>query len=89
MHLWGRAERDHAVAGIRDRILRAIARGELPKDADAVGLSRTIGALVQGMSVQARDGATYDDLAPIADSARTLLAAAGHQRGVGNTKSSA
>ncbi|MFD3488488.1 TetR/AcrR family transcriptional regulator [Streptomyces sp. NPDC058665] len=71
-----RAERDHALTGLRQRVADAVARGELAETADAAGLSRTIGALIQGMSVQARDGAGYEELAHIVTAAQTLLAAA-------------
>ncbi|WP_460753982.1 TetR/AcrR family transcriptional regulator [Myceligenerans cantabricum] len=68
-----RAERDHALTGLRERVADAVAQGELAGTADVDGLSRTIGALIQGMSVQARDGAGYDDLAHIVTAAQTLL----------------
>lgn len=70
-----RAERDHALTGLRQRVADAVARGELPETADVAGLSRTIGALIQGMSVQARDGAGYEELAHIVTAAQILLAA--------------
>lgn len=44
------------------RIERGIAEGDLRADADARSLARFLGAIVQGMSVQARDGATTDEL---------------------------
>lgn len=69
-----RIERDHALDGLRARITADIAQGELPESVDVSGLSRTIGALIQGMSVQARDGAGYEELSHIVTSARTLLA---------------
>lgn len=69
-----RAERDRALAGLRQRIIDAIRQRELSESTDAEGLSRSIGALIQGMSVQARDGATYEDLAHIVTTARALLA---------------
>ncbi|QVQ50898.1 TetR/AcrR family transcriptional regulator [Spiractinospora alimapuensis] len=68
-----RAERDQALANLRGRIIDARARGELPPTTDTEGLARTIGALIQGMSVQARDGAGYRELATIATAARDLL----------------
>ena len=71
-----KAERDHALASLHERIAQAIQDGELPADVDAPGLARTIGALIQGMSVQAHDGAKFDDLTAIARSARMLLPAA-------------
>ena len=76
-----RAERDRALDGLRRRIADAVAQGELPETADIAGLSRTIAALIQGMSVQARDGAGYEELARIAVAAEALLddaAAADH-----------
>lgn len=72
-----RAERDQALTGLRQRMTEAITKGELPETADVAGLSRTVGALIQGMSVQARDGAGYEDLAHIVTAVRTLLAAFG------------
>lgn len=69
-----RAERDQALTGLHQRITDAVADGELPETTDVTGLSRTIGALIQGMSVQARDGAAYEDLAHVVTTARTLLA---------------
>ncbi|AYG68123.1 TetR/AcrR family transcriptional regulator [Rhizobium sp. CCGE531] len=44
------------------RIERGIAEGDMRSDADARSLARFLGAIVQGMSVQARDGATTDEL---------------------------
>ncbi|TWB55093.1 TetR family transcriptional regulator [Rhizobium sp. ERR 922] len=44
------------------RIERGIAEGDMRPDADARSLARFLGAIVQGMSVQARDGATTDEL---------------------------
>jgi AcrR family transcriptional regulator len=70
-----RAERDHALTSLRQVVADAIAQGELPRTTDVEGLSRTIGALIQGMSVQARDGAGYEELARIVDAAQTMLAA--------------
>lgn len=70
-----RAERDQALTGLRGRLTDAVLEGELPETADVAGLSRTIGALVQGMSVQARDGAEYEELAYIVTSAQSLLVA--------------
>lgn len=69
-----RAERDQALTGLRQRMTEAVADGELPETTDITGLSRTIGALIQGMSVQARDGAAYEDLVHVVTTARALLA---------------
>ncbi|WP_293781520.1 TetR/AcrR family transcriptional regulator [uncultured Aeromicrobium sp.] len=76
-----RAERDHALASLCQRITEAIAQRELPATTDVEGLARTIGALIQGMSVQARDGASYDDLAHVVTAAQALLAAFAQRSG--------
>jgi AcrR family transcriptional regulator len=47
---------------IRARIERGIAEGQLLSNTDALALCRFTGALVQGMSVQAKDGATETEL---------------------------
>ncbi|MDC0711058.1 TetR/AcrR family transcriptional regulator [Stigmatella sp. ncwal1] len=49
------------------RFERAIAEGELPKTLDAAELARFYGAIVQGMSVQARDGASEQELLGIVE----------------------
>ena len=62
------------VAGLREatlerlqaRFQRAIAAGELPSTTAAEGLARFYGAILQGMSVQARDGASEEALRKIA-----------------------
>ena len=44
------------------RIERGIAEGDMRPDTSARSLARFLGAIVQGMSVQARDGATTEEL---------------------------
>ncbi|WP_181315815.1 TetR/AcrR family transcriptional regulator [Rhizobium sp. JAB6] len=44
------------------RIERGIAEGDMRPDTSARPLARFLGAIVQGMSVQARDGATTEEL---------------------------
>ncbi|MBN8950959.1 MULTISPECIES: TetR/AcrR family transcriptional regulator [unclassified Rhizobium] len=44
------------------RIERGISEGDMRPDTDARSLARFLGAIVQGMSVQARDGATTEEL---------------------------
>ncbi|MGW4501066.1 TetR/AcrR family transcriptional regulator [Micromonospora sp. NPDC004336] len=68
-----------AVAGRRDTTLglltdyfrRAQATGKLDRGADPKALSRYFGAIIQGMSVQARDGATADELTAVVHIALT------------------
>jgi AcrR family transcriptional regulator len=50
---------------LRARIERGIAEGQLRSDTDAIGLARFVGALVQGISVQAKDGADVEELQTI------------------------
>jgi AcrR family transcriptional regulator len=61
--------RQAMLASMRDVLAAAVAAGELPADVDAEGLARFYGAVVQGMSVQAIDGAGTDALNAIVDAA--------------------
>lgn len=58
--------REAAKAAIRDRIARDVTAGLLPPGTDADGLATYYAAIIQGMSTQARDGATREDLERIA-----------------------
>ncbi|WP_409565741.1 TetR/AcrR family transcriptional regulator [Methylobacterium sp. E-045] len=58
--------RDATLAAFHARLQRGVDDGALRPDTDVGALARFIGALVQGMSVQARDGASEADLAGIA-----------------------
>ncbi len=51
------------------RLERAITDGQLRSDMDPALLTRYLAAIIQGMSVQARDGATEADLAGLAQMA--------------------
>ncbi|MGW1073378.1 TetR/AcrR family transcriptional regulator [Streptomyces sp. NPDC002537] len=55
------------VAAIESRIKAGIASGELPADTDAATYARHTAAVIQGMSQQARDGATREQLEALAD----------------------
>jgi AcrR family transcriptional regulator len=54
-------------AALRAHIEQGIARGELPAGTDAAALARYFGALIQGMSVQALDGASQAELRAIGE----------------------
>ncbi|WP_267145467.1 TetR/AcrR family transcriptional regulator [Myxococcus dinghuensis] len=54
--------RGESLQRLEARIARGIQEGELPRGTDAEGLARFVGAIVQGMSVQAQDGATEAQL---------------------------
>lgn len=47
---------------IRETIERGVSAGELPKATDVCALARFFSGVVQGMAIQARDGATKADL---------------------------
>ena len=61
--------RTHTVHALEARIGGAIARGELPADLDARALALYVSTVLQGLSAQARDGATRAELEAIVDTA--------------------
>lgn len=67
-----RAKRLESEAGLRNRLEQAVLDGELPRDTDVVSLAKFYGVVIQGMSVQARDGASRDELERVVDHAMTL-----------------
>lgn len=64
-----RAKREGSVSGVERRIRADVAAGVLPGDTDAVALARFFGAVMQGMSQQARDGASREELTAVAEAA--------------------
>ena len=64
-----RKRRHENEAAIRERLERAVADGELPRDAEPAKLAKYFNAVMQGISTQARDGATATELRDIAESA--------------------
>jgi AcrR family transcriptional regulator len=54
---------------IRKRLERGKKEGDLPKDADLIGLARYLTTVMQGMSVQAASGASRKELRAIANTA--------------------
>ncbi|MFJ2767879.1 TetR/AcrR family transcriptional regulator [Streptomyces sp. NPDC087300] len=62
-----RERRNANVAAMASRVGAAVAAGELPDDTDPEALARYVAAVFQGMSQQARDGATRQDLEAVAD----------------------
>ena len=57
--------RGNTVARLRTRFARALEEGELPPGTDPDELARFYGAIIQGLSVQALDGAGRDELMKI------------------------
>ncbi|MEU3459321.1 TetR/AcrR family transcriptional regulator [Streptomyces sp. NPDC006733] len=62
-----RERRNANVREIRRRIQADTDAGVLPRGTDAGALARYTGAIVQGMSQQARDGASREELAAVAE----------------------
>ncbi|MFF1450595.1 TetR/AcrR family transcriptional regulator [Streptomyces sp. NPDC058274] len=67
-----REQRNANIAALESRIRAGIAAGELPADTDAAALARHTGAMIQGMSQQARDGATRAELEALAELATAI-----------------
>ncbi|MER7516135.1 TetR/AcrR family transcriptional regulator [Streptomyces sp. NPDC126499] len=64
-----RTRRNANLAFFEERIRRDVESGELPAGTDPGALARFSGAVLQGMSQQARDGATKEQLAALAEAA--------------------
>ncbi|WP_369172295.1 TetR/AcrR family transcriptional regulator [Streptomyces sp. R28] len=62
-----RGRRNANIAAVRSRIEADIATGALPPGTDAAALARYAGAMIQGMSQQARDGASREELEELAE----------------------
>jgi AcrR family transcriptional regulator len=58
---------------VRERLKRAKAEGDLPKQADPAALARFVATVTQGMSVQAKAGATRAELRRVAETALSAL----------------
>ncbi|MBB3173494.1 AcrR family transcriptional regulator [Endobacter medicaginis] len=63
------------LGAIETRIRRAVEEGEMRPQTRPDSLARFIGALLQGMSVQARDGASCGDLRAMLETARLAIEA--------------
>jgi AcrR family transcriptional regulator len=63
------AKRMGSLHALRDRFQEAVETGELPRGTDAEQLARFYGAVIQGMSIQALDGAGAKALRGIAETA--------------------
>ncbi len=55
------------------RLKRAAAEGQLVPETDLVGLASTLNTVLEGMSLQARDGMIRSDLERIAETVMALL----------------
>jgi AcrR family transcriptional regulator len=63
------ARRNEGMAGMAARIRRGLREGDVPRGADAAAIAAFYAAILQGMSIQARDGATPAALRAIAEGA--------------------
>jgi AcrR family transcriptional regulator len=72
-----RERREANLTALRDRIEADQAVGLLARHASADTLARFTGAVLQGMSQQARDGATTDELLTVADAAMAAWPSSG------------
>lgn len=61
-----RSARQGTVERIRARLEKAVADGELPESADVQAIARFVQAVQSGMSIQARDGVSSDELEAVA-----------------------
>jgi AcrR family transcriptional regulator len=61
--------RQDGQAQLQARIERAVAEGELPPGVDAARIAAFYTTVLQGLSIQARDGATAEALAGVVDAA--------------------
>ncbi|MFF3914728.1 TetR/AcrR family transcriptional regulator [Streptomyces sp. NPDC001852] len=67
-----RARRNADIAAVESRIRADVAAGRLPAGTDAAALARHAGAVIQGMSQQARDGASRAELEALAEIAMSI-----------------
>ncbi|MEU3410458.1 MULTISPECIES: TetR/AcrR family transcriptional regulator [unclassified Streptomyces] len=67
-----RERRNANIAALEARIRADVAAGLLPAGTDAAALARHAGAMLQGMSQQARDGARREELEALAEIAMAI-----------------
>ncbi|WP_408057752.1 TetR/AcrR family transcriptional regulator [Streptomyces violaceus] len=76
-----RDRRNANIAAFESRIRADAAAGVLPSGTDAAALARHVGAMIQGMSQQARDGASREELEAVAAIAMTIWPRTGTHTG--------
>ncbi|MGY6026030.1 TetR/AcrR family transcriptional regulator [Streptomyces spinosirectus] len=67
-----RERRNAGIAAFESRMKAGVAAGELPAGTNAAALARHTGAVMQGMSQQARDGASRAELEALAEIAMAI-----------------
>lgn len=82
--------RGGSVAALRDRLERGVAEGDIPGGADTAAMADFYTTVLQGLSIQARDGASRERLESIIESAmsawRTMIAPNADTAGNGPTR---
>ncbi len=78
-----KALREVSRTNFRKRLARALDAGELPPGTDIEALASVFTTLLQGLSIQARDGAPREELERIARASPSLLPGARHPEGRG------
>ncbi|MFJ7342277.1 TetR/AcrR family transcriptional regulator [Streptomyces sp. NPDC101110] len=76
-----RDRRNANIAAFESRIGADVAAGVLPPATDATALARHTGAMIQGMSQQARDGASREELEAVAEIALAIWPRTGTHTG--------
>ncbi|MFE1945130.1 TetR/AcrR family transcriptional regulator [Streptomyces massasporeus] len=76
-----RDRRNANIAAFESRIRADVAAGVLPPTTDAAALARHTGAMIQGMSQQARDGASREELEAVAEIALSIWPRTGTRTG--------
>ena len=66
-------------AAIAERLAEGKAAGDLPQELSAEGLAKYIAGVMNGMSIQARDGASVDELRDLAETALAALPSGGQK----------
>ncbi len=66
--------RSSTLQAVHARIQKGVDDGDLPADTSVNGMARFVMSVLQGMSLQARDGATADDLRALATASMLGLA---------------
>ena len=69
------ARRQEGEERLRDRLARAQAEGDIPATTNVVTLARYLGTVMQGMAIQANNGATPEELTEVADLALSAMPA--------------
>ncbi len=66
------ARRQSSQRALCDRMQRAKDEGDLPKDTNVEGLCSYLGAILQGMTVQAGSGASKDQLEALVETSLAM-----------------